>query len=119
VTVLAARYAPACEPKGATYTALRVAREGGGWSAASFVFSSGQVVPHYDELINRTVADVMTEAVVHVDPTAPLTRVLALMVSLKVRSFPVLNLDRQLAGIISREDIVRALKETTREQPSK
>jgi CBS domain-containing protein len=85
----------------------------------AFAFTSGQVVPHYDELMNRTVADVMTEAVVHVDPTAPLTRVLALMVSLKARSFPVLNLDHQLAGIISREDIMRALKETTREQPSK
>jgi SHS2 domain-containing protein len=33
-----ARHAPACEPKGATYTALRVAREGGSlWSAACVV----------------------------------------------------------------------------------
>jgi SHS2 domain-containing protein len=33
-----ARHAPACEPKGATYTALRVARDGGGtWSAACIV----------------------------------------------------------------------------------
>ena len=32
------RHAPACEPKGATYTALRVAREGDGtWSAACIV----------------------------------------------------------------------------------
>jgi SHS2 domain-containing protein len=32
-----ARHAPACEPKGATYTALRVGREGEGWSAACIV----------------------------------------------------------------------------------
>ena len=33
-----ARHAPACEPKGATYTALRVARDAGGlWSAGCVV----------------------------------------------------------------------------------
>lgn len=33
-----ARHTPACEPKGATYTALRVAREpDGSWSAATIV----------------------------------------------------------------------------------
>jgi tRNA nucleotidyltransferase (CCA-adding enzyme) len=33
-----ARHAPACEPKGATYTALRVAREeDGGWTAGCIV----------------------------------------------------------------------------------
>jgi len=32
-----ARHAPACEPKGATYTALRVARQGNSWSAACIV----------------------------------------------------------------------------------
>jgi SHS2 domain-containing protein len=31
------RHAPACEPKGATYTALRVARDNGCWSAACVV----------------------------------------------------------------------------------
>jgi tRNA nucleotidyltransferase (CCA-adding enzyme) len=32
------RHAPACEPKGATYTALKVAQDGeGGWSAACVV----------------------------------------------------------------------------------
>jgi len=56
---------------------------------------------------------VMTEAVVHVDPASPLTRVLQLMVSLKTRSFPVMSADGQLEGMISREDVMRALKETT------
>jgi CBS domain-containing protein len=57
----------------------------------------------------------MTEAVVHVDPMSPLTRVLQLMVNLKTRSFPVLNADRQLEGIISREGVMRALKELTKD----
>jgi len=67
------------------------------------------------ELMRRTVADVMTEAVVRVEPAAPLTRVLQLMVGLKSRSFPVIGSDGQLVGMISREDVMRALKETTRE----
>jgi CBS domain-containing protein len=77
-----------------------------------FTFSSNQVVPHYNELMSRTVAEVMTKETIHVDPAAPLTRVLELMVSLKRRSFPVLDRNRRLSGIISREDIMRALKET-------
>jgi CBS domain-containing protein len=80
----------------------------------TFAFTSSQMVPHYDDLMSRRVEDVMTEAIVHVDPTLPLTRVLQLMVSLKMRSFPVMTPDRQLLGVISREDVMRALKETTR-----
>src|SRR5260370_5583639 len=56
----------------------------------AFAFTTGQMVPHYDELMKRPVAEVMTEAVVHVEPTAPLTRVLQLLVSLNVHTFPVL-----------------------------
>jgi CBS domain-containing protein len=79
----------------------------------AFAFSTAQVVPHYDELMGRTVGEVMSEAVVHVEPAAPLTRVLQLMVSLKARSFPVLERDRRLVGVISREDIMRALGDAT------
>src|SRR5690242_1475886 len=50
----------------------------------TFAFTSSQMVPQYDELMSRRVADLMTEAIVHVDPTLPLTRVLQLMVSLKM-----------------------------------
>ncbi len=78
-----------------------------------FAFTTGQLVPHYDELLNKTVAEVMTEAVVHVEPAAPLTRTLQLMVTLRARSFPVLAPDKHLLGIIAREDIMRALKEAT------
>src|SRR5262249_44906722 len=69
----------------------------------AFSFTTGQMVPHYDDLMKRPVAEVMTEAVVHIEPTAPLTRVLQLMVSLKARGFSVIGTERQLLGIISRE----------------
>ena len=81
----------------------------------AFAFTIGQMVPHYDELMRRPVGEMMTEAVVHVEPTAPLTRVLQLMVSLKSRSFLVIRLDRQLVGMISRGDVIRALKDATRD----
>ena len=37
----------------------------------AFAFTTSQIVPHFDELMRITVADVMTEAVVHVEPAAP------------------------------------------------
>jgi CBS domain-containing protein len=35
------------------------------------------------------------------------------MVNLKIRSFPVLDADRQLIGVISRGDVMRALGKAT------
>jgi CBS domain-containing protein len=81
----------------------------------AFAFTTDQMMPHYDELMRRPVAEMMTEAVVHVEPSAPLTRVLQLMVNLKSRSFPVMGPDRQLVGMISREDVIRALQEATQD----
>lgn len=82
----------------------------------AFAFTTGQLLPHYDEIMKRTVGEVMTEAIVHVEPAAPLTRALQLMVNVKARSFPVLSPDKQLVGVIAREDIIRALKDSTRDQ---
>jgi len=79
----------------------------------AFAFTTGQIVPHYDDLMKRPVAEIMTEAVVHVEPTTPLTRVLEMMVNLKTRSFPVSGPGRELVGMISREDVMRALREAT------
>jgi CBS domain-containing protein len=78
----------------------------------TFTFTTGQMVPNYDELMKRIVADVMTEAIVQVEPAAPLTRVLQLMVNLRTRSFPVVGAGGALVGMISREDVMRALRET-------
>lgn len=80
----------------------------------NFTFTTGQMVPPYEELMQRRVVDVMTEAVVHVEPEAPLTRILQLMVQLKARSLPVVEPGGGLVGMISREDIMRALADATR-----
>src|SRR5262245_2751406 len=52
----------------------------------AFTFTTGQMVPHYDELMKRPVAEVMS---------------------------PVVGPKRQLVGIISREDVMRALRDAT------
>ena len=81
---------------------------------SAFVFTTTQLVPHYAELMRRTVQDVMTEKVVHAEPQAPLTRVLQMMVDLRSRSFPVVEPNKGLVGMIAREDIMRALQDATR-----
>lgn len=78
----------------------------------AFAFTTRQLVPHYDELMARKVGDVMTVAVVTVEPTSPLTRALQLMVDMKARSLPVVE-DGKLVGMVSRTDIMRALKDAT------
>jgi CBS domain-containing protein len=79
----------------------------------AFVFTTNAVVPHYSDLMRRTVRDIMTIEAIHVQPEVPLTRVLEQMIEMKARSFPVLDEERKLAGIISREDLMRALRRST------
>jgi CBS domain-containing protein len=79
----------------------------------AFVFTTKEVVPHYSDLMRRTVRDIMTREAVHVQPEAPLTRVLERMIEMQARSFPVLNEGGELVGIISREDLMRALRQST------
>ena len=79
-----------------------------------FAFSPSRMVPAYDELLSRTVADIMTPEFIYVDPGTKLTRVLQLMVDHRMKSVPVLDANQRLAGIISREDIMRAVTGSTR-----
>ena len=79
----------------------------------AFAFTTGRLMPSYDEEMKRTVGDVMTEGIIHVDPPTPLTRVLQMMVNNRIRSFPVLDADGKLLGMISRGDVMRALKQAT------
>lgn len=78
----------------------------------AFAFATTQMVPQYDALMSRKVGDVMTKNVVSVDVTAPLTRALQLMVEMRARSFPVLDEHEKLVGVIAREDLMRALKDS-------
>ena len=76
----------------------------------NFIFTPGTVFPHYDELMKRTVGEIMTTKLCTVHPSSPLTRVLEMMVTTRDKSFPVVDGKNRLVGIISRGDIVRALK---------
>ncbi len=74
-----------------------------------FAFTPSQMLPRYSDLMNRTVADVMTSEFIYVRPDTKLTRVLQLMVEHRIRSLPVTDGENRLVGILAREDIVRAL----------
>jgi CBS domain-containing protein len=79
-----------------------------------FAFNPGRMVPAYDDLLSRTVADIMTPEFIYVDPATKLTRVLQLMVDHRMKSVPVLDAQHRLVGIIARQDIMRALTDTAR-----
>jgi CBS domain-containing protein len=82
----------------------------------AFVFTTSQMVPHYEDLMKRPVQQIMTERVSTIESTTPLTRVLELMVMLKARSLPVTGSNGELVGVISREDVMRALAEATQKR---
>ena len=79
-----------------------------------FAFTPSQMVPRYGDLMNRIVGDVMTSEFIYVRPDTKLTRVLQLMVEHRIRSIPVMDGNHRLAGIIARQDILRALESCAR-----
>ena len=79
-----------------------------------FVFTPNQMMPRYDDLMCRTVADIMTPEFIYVAADTRLTRVLQLMVDHRIRSVPAIDGHHRLAGIIAREDVLRALAECAR-----
>jgi CBS domain-containing protein len=81
---------------------------------ACFVFTPAHMIPRYEDLMQRTVADIMTPDFIYVRGETRLTRVLQLMVDHRIRSMPVIEADQQLVGMISREDVMRTLENCTR-----
>lgn len=79
----------------------------------AFVMSTSRIVPRYDELMAMRAGDVMTRSLSTIKETARLTRALQMMVEHKVRSIPVVDAVGGLSGVISRGDIMRALREAT------
>jgi CBS domain-containing protein len=77
---------------------------------ACFVFTPANMVPRYDDLMNQTVSAIMTPDFIYVRGDTKLTRVLQLMVDHRIRSMPVIEGDQRLVGMISREDVMRALR---------
>lgn len=82
-----------------------------------FALTLSSMVPRYDELMKRTVTDVMTNEFIYVNIATKLVRVLQLMVEHRLRSIPVLAAGECLVGIISREDVMRALRDCTNDGP--
>ena len=80
-----------------------------------FAFTPSQMVPRYQDLMNRKVGDVMTPEFIYVSPDTRLTRVLQIMVEHRIRSIIVLDGSQKLVGIIAREDVIAALKETAKD----
>jgi CBS domain-containing protein len=79
---------------------------------ACFVFTPAYMMPRYDDLMDRTVADVMTAEFIYVGADTRLTRVLQLMVDHRLRSMPVIDAGQTLVGMISRADVLRALQQS-------
>lgn len=83
---------------------------------ACFVFTPAHMVPRYDDLMKQTVADIMTPDFIYARVDTRLTRVLQLMVEHHIRSMPVIEDYQRLAGMISREDVMRALQRCVRDK---
>lgn len=83
---------------------------------ACFVFTPDHIVPRYQQLMDRTVGEVMTTEFIYVSKETKLTRVLQLMVDHRIRSMPVIEADRRLSGVISRDDVMRALTRCAAEE---
>lgn len=75
----------------------------------NFIFTPSQMISPYEQLMSRTVGDVMTSEFIYVRTDTKLTRVLQLMVDHRIRSVPAIDDERRLAGIIARRDVLKAL----------
>jgi uncharacterized protein (DUF2267 family)/CBS domain-containing protein len=83
----------------------------------AFRFRTNRLVPPYSSIVSDAVRTVMSEKPGVVGADAPLTRVLEQMVKTRFRSFPVTRGD-VLVGIISREDVMRALLQAAGRAPA-
>jgi CBS domain-containing protein len=82
----------------------------------AFILTTESLVPHYDDIMKRSAESVMTTDPETVSPELPLSRLLQQLVEMRTKSFPVVQ-DGQLVGIISREDVLKALRRATGQQP--
>jgi CBS domain-containing protein len=81
-----------------------------------FGLSQDHILPHYKEGMATTVAEIMSTDVVTVDGDTGLQRVLQLMVKHRIKSVPVVDDRHKLIGIISREDVMRAMERSALQQ---
>lgn len=75
----------------------------------AFSFTPGDIVPQYAAVMSRPVSDVISKEVSSVGLRTPLTHVLEELVRLGTKSLPVV-VRGEVVGIISREDVLQALR---------
>ena len=75
----------------------------------AFGFERRSDVQSYPQVLRQEVSKVMTREPVTVRSHTPLTHVISMMAETRFKSFPVMMGD-EVVGIISRQDVVRALK---------
>ena len=78
----------------------------------AFTFNPGNLTPHYNAIMAQPVKSVVSTEPVTVSADLPLSRLLQKLVEMGVKSLPVVA-DGNLIGIISREDVLRALRRAT------
>lgn len=78
----------------------------------AFILTTDSPVPHYDDIIKQTADTVMIRDPQTVGPDMPLTRLLQELVEMRTKSLPVVQ-DGRLVGIVSREDVLKALRRAT------
>ncbi|BAU58432.1 tRNA nucleotidyltransferase [Halorhodospira halochloris] len=79
----------------------------------AFTFNSQSIVPQYESIMDHRVEEVMTREPITVTPNMPLTRVLQRVVDMRTKSFPVVDEQGRIEGVIAREDLLRALRDAT------
>jgi CBS domain-containing protein len=79
----------------------------------AFDFPEDTILPRFEEVMREPVEKVMSRDVRTVRPRTPLTRVIGKLVDSRSKSFPVLDDDDRLIGVVAREDLMRALQKAT------
>lgn len=77
----------------------------------AFIFDNRAPVPRYEALLSKPISAIGAKEIVTVRPHQPLSRVLALMLETRCKSFPVVDDSGRLVGIIARRDLIRRLPE--------
>jgi len=76
----------------------------------AFRFTPDSILPHYDDIMSQPVSGVMSREPETIAPRMPLTRLLERMVTSRNKSFPVVDPGEGLVGVVSRDDVMRALR---------
>ena len=81
-----------------------------------FGLCQDHMLPCYKEGMATAVSEIMTSDVIAVDAEINLQRVLELIIKHRVKSLPVIDRRRNLVGLISRGDVMRAMERSALRQ---